>query len=230
MRRPRGSWGRRAPAVVGLVVGAFLMVFGAPVGAVDAASIDDVGWWARTNQAPGLGAVVAPPDVPAGQLLVEGTAEGATAIAALRATLPEGTGSPILTLTAASEVSGETALLLACQSGSGWTGAHAGEWASKPSPDCSQSVQGIRADDGSSWTFPLGALQFGDQIDVVLTPGVDPAVPAPLNGSAFRIAFEQPSAASIEVSDTSFDVPTVDIAPPVGAAGAEAECAISGAG
>lgn len=187
----------RALAAVGLVAGGWLMT--APAGAEPAASVDDIGWWSRVNQEPTVGGVLAGPDTTPGQLLVEGTPEGATAIAALRATLPEGTGNPVLTLRAASAVGAEAAVLLACQSGSGWTGVHAGAWDAKPSPDCTQSVQGLPSEDGSTWSFALAPLQFGDQLDVVLTPGVvadsDGAV-----SSAFRVVFERPDVASIEVS------------------------------
>lgn len=190
----------RAVAVLGLVTGTWLAV--APAQAEPASSLDDVGWWSRVNQDPTLGGVLVFPDVTPGQLLVEATPEGATAIAALRATLPEGTGNPVLTLQAASAVGGEAAVLLACQSGSGWTGAHAGAWDAKPSPDCSQSVQGIPSEDGTTWSFSLAPLQFTDQVDVVLTPGAA-AEGQDSVSSAFRIVFDRPSAASIEVSDTT---------------------------
>ena len=111
---------------VGLLAGSLLVAAGAPASAATASSIDDTGWWSRANQDATIGGALVFPDVSAGQLLVEGTPEGATAIAALRATLPEGTGQPVLTLHAASATGGDTAVLLACQAGSGWTGAHAG--------------------------------------------------------------------------------------------------------
>lgn len=194
----------RAAAAMGLVAGAWLTV--APAEAEPASSLDDLGWWSRVNQNPTIGGVLLVPDVTPGQLLVEGTPEGATAIAALRATLPEGTGNPVLTLRAASAVGGEAAVLLACQSGSGWTGAHGGAWDAKPSPDCSQSVQGIPSEDGTEWSFALAPLQFTDQIDVVLTPGAA-AEGQDSVSSAFRIVFDRPSAASIEVSDSTASAP-----------------------
>lgn len=205
---------RRSVGVLALLVGGWLLVVGGPVGAADASSIDDTGWWSRTNQEPTLGGVLTPPTVSPGQLVVEGAPEGATAIAAIRATLPEGTGSPVLTLEVASESGGGSAVLLACQSGSGWTGAHAGSWDAKPSPDCSQSVQGIPADDGTTWSFALAPLQFEDQLDVVFTPGIDPNLPEGLNGSTFRIVFARPSPASIEVSESSADLDESDFPAP----------------
>lgn len=194
----------RALAAIGLVAGAWLAV--APAEAEPASSVDDLGWWSRANQDPTLGGVLLFPDVTPGQLLVEGTPEGATAIAALRATLPEGTGNPVLTLSAASAVGAEAAVLLACQSGSGWTGAHAGAWDAKPSPDCSKSVQGIPSEDGTTWSFALAPLQFDDQIDVVLTPGTVAESEGSL-GSAFRVVFERPDATDFEVSEAAAPAP-----------------------
>ncbi len=199
-------------SVLGLLAGALLIAAGAPASAATASSIDDTGWWSRANQDATLGAALVFPDVAAGQLLVEGTPEGATAIAALRATLPEGTGRPVLTLHAASSAGGDTAVLLACQAGSGWTGAHGGAWSAKPSPDCDTSVQG-EPGDGDTWTFDLAALQFDDQINVVLVPGLDPNGGGQA-GSTFRIVFDRPSESSIEVSESSvepdFEVPAFD--------------------
>lgn len=198
----------RVVSAVGLVAGGWLAI--GPAEAEPASSVDDLGWWSRINQDPALGGVLVFPDVTPGQLLVEGTPEGATAIAALRATLPEGTGSPVLTLQAASAVGAEAAVLLACQSGSGWTGAHAGSWDAKPSPDCSKSVQGIPSEDGTSWSFALAPLQLADQIDVVLTPGA--VAEGGGASSAFRVVFERPDVAAIEVSESTTAPPAL---PPV---------------
>lgn len=201
----------RSLGVVGLVIGAMLLATGGVAAAKDASSIDDTGWWTRANQDALVGSALVFPDVSPGELLVEGTPEGATAIAALRATLPEDTTRPVLTLTATSAAGADTAVLLACQAGSGWTGAHRGQWSAKPNPDCSQSVQGVP--EGDEWTFALEALQFGDQLNLVFVPGVDPNSGGSAN-SAFRIVFDRPSEASIQVSESSvepdFEVPDFD--------------------
>lgn len=197
----------RVTAAFAAVAGLW-MVVAPPAVASDSAVVDDTGWWSRAKQEPTIGGVLVFPDVTPGQLLVEGTPEGATAIAALRATLPEGAGNPVLTLRAASSVGAEAAILLACQSGSGWTGAYAGSWDAKPSPDCSQSVQGIPSDDGSEWTFALAALQFGDQIDVVLTPGAVPDTEDSF-GSAFRVVFDRPGPDAITVAEGAAPPPAL---------------------
>lgn len=221
----------RSLGVVGLVIGAVLLASGGVAAAKDASSIDDTGWWTRANQDALIGGALVFPDVSPGQLLVEGTPEGATAIAALRATLPKDTTRPVLTLTAASAAGADTAVLLACQAGSGWTGAHGGQWSAKPNPDCSQSVQGVP--EGDEWTFALEALQFGDQLNVVFVPGVDPNSGGSAN-STFRIVFDRPTEASIQVSESSvepdFEVPDFDNGDFGSDSGDSAASAASGAG
>lgn len=207
----------RVVAAVLIAAGAALSV--SPVRAASSTTVDDVGWWAQSNVDGSLG-VPAAPDVAAGQLLVEGTPAGATAIAAVRATLPAGSTDPVLGLRVASPVGADRAVLLACQAGSGWTGAHGGPWAAKPSPDCAASVQGQPSEDGSVWTFPVGALQFGDQLNLVLVPGLDPDEGGSGIGSTFRIVFEGPTASDFTVTEgtvtsvdpdqgSSFDPPPV---------------------
>ncbi len=216
MRRARRRSGglARAAGAIAVVVGAALALVAPGAVADEPVTLDDLGWWSRLNQDPTLAQVAtATPDVTPGQLLVESTPEGATAIAALRATLPDGLGSPILTLVPASEAGGEAAILLACQAGSGWTGAHAGAWSAKPSPDCSASVQGIRAEDGASWTFPLAPLQFGDRIDVVLVAG---SVEGSEATSPFRIVFERPGDDALVARPSSAGPTPIDL-PPVAA-------------
>lgn len=201
-RRHRVSF---ACGVLALLGG--FVAMGLPALAGSATSIDDSGWWWRAKQGP-LGAVpLAPPNAQAGQLLVQGATDGATALAAVRATLPAGQANPVLTLTVApdGDQGGESAILLACQTGSAWTGGDAQAWDAKPKPDCSVSVQGQRAPDASTWTFPLGALQFGDQVNVILVSGTDPALPDGANGSVFSLTFEKPAPDSI--ATTGGDAP-----------------------
>lgn len=205
---------RLAPLLLGrsvaatAVIGAVLVATTAVAAAKPASSIDDVGWWSRTNQNAILGSALAT-DVSEEEMLVEGTPEGATALSAFRATLPPDSRQPVLTLKATSAVGGDTAMLLACQAGSGWTGAEGGEWSAKPSPDCAESVQGVP--EGDTWTFALGPLQFEDQLNVVLVPGLDANSGA---GSTFRIVLERPTASSIQVSESNvepdFEVPDFD--------------------
>lgn len=170
-----------------------------PVGAADAATIDDRGWWWKLQTNPDL-LVPPPPGVAEGQLLVQGAPDGATAVAAVAASLPDGEANPVLTLAVAEggDTGGDQAVVLACQAGSQWNGGSAKPWAEKPQPACDAGgVQGIRSADGSSWSFDLTAMQFSDRVNVVLVPGVVEGQPAGANGSSFSLTFAAPSPASI---------------------------------
>ena len=194
-----------------------------------AAELTDAGWWWFGNQGPAP--LPAPPTVPAGGLLVAGSADGAKAIAAVRFELAEGESNPVLTLTVAEngDQGGEGAVLGACVAGSAWGGGeNGGPWEAKPNAACSTgSVQGIRAEDGTSWTFGLAPLVVSGEVNVVITPGtVAPDAPV---GSTFSLAFAPPTTAALtttpgESSSNSGLVvdPATDFADePVGAIGSD---------
>ena len=211
---------RRLLGLLLVVLGACGLAFSGPAAAGSGSTtIDDVGWWWRVQQGPPLPPVPAPPTVPGDGIMVSGAPEGATAMGAVRMTLPAGDGAPVLTLQVVPDTAAglDTALLLACQAGSAWTGGSAQNWESAPSPLCEQSVQGQVADDGTTVTFPLGPLQFGDQINVILVPGADPLQPPGVNGSSFSVAFRRPTSADVETA-AGF-APPPPIAPPAGATG-----------
>lgn len=173
-----------------------------PARASNATSIDDSGWWWRVQTNAAL-PLPGPPTVAAGQLLVQGAPDGATAIAAVAATLAEGEANPVLTLKVApgSEASGEGAVLLACQAGSPWLGGDAKPWAEKPQPACDAGgVRGERAADGASWSFDLTALQFNDQVNVILVPGTVEGQQEGAHGSTFSLTFDEPMAEAIQTS------------------------------
>jgi len=190
-----------------LMAAGLLMVLGSslsldPAQASSATAINDTGWWWALQTNPDV-LLPGPPNVAAGQLHVEGTPSGATAIAAIAATLAEGEAQPILTLdvTAGGDTGGDGAVLLACQAGSAWAGGDAKAWPDKPQPACTPGgVQGARAEDGTSWTFDLTALQFNDKVNVVLVPGTVEGQPEGANGSAFSLTFEPPTAESLQTS------------------------------
>ena len=191
----------------------------------NAAELTDASWWWFGNQGPVP--APAPPTVPAGGLLVAGAADGAKAIAAVRFTLADGEANPTLTLKVAEngDQGGNAAVLGACVAGSAWGGGeNGGPWESKPNAACSSgSVQGIRSEDGTSWTFGLAPLVVAGEINVVITPGtVAPDAPV---GSTFSLAFAPPTTAALTTtpgdsassSDLAID-PTTDFADePVGA-------------
>jgi hypothetical protein len=237
-------------AVLGLT-GAFLVL--APT--ADAVSAPTAAWWSRlatttpTDEVPAGLPVPAPttPDtvpvgatVPEGNLLVEGTAEGATAVAAIRWELGEGESSPSLTLPVGEGSSLNAAsIVLACRAATMWAPPETspGTWDAKPLVEGFGCVNGIVADDMTSVTFGVQPLVSGTVLDVVLVPGEEPALerpaevpepPVETNRSSFRWVFEQPSPDSLEVvagsgfeegSGDRFIDPSVSETPDFGATG-----------
>lgn len=202
------------------VSGAALLVGGALLGLTpspaDATSLTQAGWWWRVNDGTLPAALPAPPTVPEGGLMVAGAPDGATAIAALHFELEEGEGAPVLTLQVAEngDQGGEQAVLAACLTGSAWQPEQAGSWLNKPFPACDQaSVTGVRADDGTTWTFAVAPLLSDGIVDLILVPGVDPQLPAGANGSTFQVVFEAPTAASLATSSGAGPSPTLDLDP-----------------
>ena len=152
-------------------------------GPADADAPSAFGWWWRV-QTGLVAAVPPPPTVPPGGLMVAGAPDGATAVSALRFELDEGEASPVLTLRVADDVGGAAAELAACPTGAPWSPALAGTWDEKPTAACSRgSVQGVRSEDGSTWTFALAPLLAGSVVDVVVVPA---------EGSVFQLAFDPP--------------------------------------
>lgn len=180
-------------------------------------------WWSRlatttpTDEAPAALPVPAPSSpetvpigatVPEGNLLVEGTAEGATAVAAIRWEFDPGDSSPSLTLPIGDgSTINAASLVLACRAGAPWTGAGdaAGSWDEKPPVDGSRCVNGVIAEDLSTISFGLQPAVSGKALDIVLTPGRDPQVDAPVDvsGSTFRWTLAAPTADSLSVVENS---------------------------
>ena len=203
MRRPVVRFARVAAAAA-MLSGFALTGWVEPAGAT---SLGGSAWWWRPQQDPPL---LKAPTVPDGGLMVQGgpddlatpEPDGAVAIAAIRFTLDAGQANPVLTLKLVKEQSqaGAKPIILACQAGSAWNPASTPQaWASKPKPDCSKSVQGQVSADGASIVFPAGPLQFNDQLNVILVPGIDPSVAAPAS-SQFLFVFEPPTQADVVTS------------------------------
>ena len=186
-----------------------------PAAAASATSIDQTGWWWKVQTNPDV-LLPPPPTVAPGQLYVQNVPsdDGATAIAALAATLEAGEAKPILTLrvTPTGDVGGANAVVLACQAGSQWQSGDAQAWSTKPQPACDPGgVAGKRSADGTTWTFDLTPLQFDDKVNVVIVPGSDDGT----NGAPFSLTFESPNADDIQTSPgdppTSPTSPSLDV-------------------
>lgn len=192
---------RTVIAVVVLVAG-----WWAAGGRGEAAELNDASWWWRGNTGPAP--LPRPPTVPEGGLLVAGAPDGATAVAAVRYTLADGETSPILTLRVAEngDQGGQGAVIGACASGSAWAGGEqGGNWDAKPNAACGASVQGLRSEDGLTWTFALEPLVTGTEVNVILTPGtVAPDSPV---GSTFSLAFLRPDADALATTQGEATAP-----------------------
>lgn len=193
-----------------------------------AASVTKSAWWYRAKTAtptaespqpipggnPTLPTLpVGPPTIAADQLHVEGSPEGATAIAAFTFTLQEDESLPVLTLkTAPGSNVPPTAVILACKAAVEWAppAAEPGAWEEKPLVDCFSSVQAQINETGDTLVFPLQPLVRGTELDVVIVPGTLPDLPPEANGSAFSLTFTRPSADALVTTKAT---PATDFSP-----------------
>jgi hypothetical protein len=157
----------------------------------DAASLAKSGWWFRPQGTAGVVVLPPPPGVPEGGLMVSGTPEGATAIAAVRFETTEDESEPTLELAIVNEA-GPSAVQ-ACPVASDWAPAAAGRWDSKPLDNCGvAAVKGTKSADGKTMSFGLSAIENEEGvIDVALVP-----VP----GSSFSITFAKPTSDSLKTT------------------------------
>jgi hypothetical protein len=197
------SRSRRLPAAVAFV--ALVTVLASPSGA-DAPTA--IGWWYSGN-VDGLPVQAPPPDVPDGGLYVAGGLNGASGVSALRFTLPDGAGSPVLTLEVAS--SSGTPVVGACPATTAWEPAAGGPFTDRPTPDCERvAVGGELSADGTTLTIDLAPLVDGGAIDVVVLPGEDPTTGA---GAVFELALQPPGDAALTYSQPASGGP-VPTTPP----------------
>ena len=175
------------------------------------------GWWWKGNPGqqvpvpagvpvPAQNFPTTPPSAPeppnaTGGLMVGALADGAFAVAAVRAPL----NAVSLTLSVASngDAGGQVAHLLACQATSPWVAVSGGRWDDKPIVACDLvngggSVAGIRSDDGLTWTFPVAPLVGDNVTDIVIVPAADPTAPTASAGATppFQLVFAPPTTTS----------------------------------
>lgn len=219
---------RRTLPVVLAAAGLLCLLLSGP--AAQAVDAPISAWWSRvatttpTDEAPAALPVPAPttPDtvpsgvtVPEGQLLVESTPEGATAVAAARWQLADGESSPSLTLPVGegSTLTPES-IVLACKAAAPWSApeANPGAWDTKPLVDASRCVNGVIAEDLTTVSFGLQPLVSGNDLDVVLVAGkvagaeALAGIPVEADRSTFRWVFDAPTSESLKVvSGSDFD-------------------------
>jgi hypothetical protein len=178
------------------IVVALVLAWGALAVPGAAAELDGAGWWWRA-QTGLLQPVPPPPYVPEDGLFVAGAPDGPSAVAAVRYTLGADDAMPELTLQVEHERGGEAAQIVACPTREGWRPTRAGRWDGRPEADCDAGfVDGVRAEDGETWTFALATLVADDRLNVVLMQ-VPPDEGAP---SVFEVAFAGPGPESLSTT------------------------------
>jgi ABC-type branched-subunit amino acid transport system ATPase component len=196
---------RRASKVAPMVgaVAVALAVLG-PAAPAHAAELVDAGWWWRLQEGPAP--LPAPPTVPPGGLMVQGSPEGASAVAAVRYTAPSDAAAAVLTLALAEggNQGADGGVVLACPTASPWTGGDAQAWATRPEPACQVPAVGELAADATTITFDLGAIPASGTVEVVLTPGTSDGQPfSGANGSTFSLVLAPPDGDDLATTPTS---------------------------
>src|SRR5258708_5005378 len=110
---------------LGLVAVSLLLIGSAATAGADGpqAQLTAKGWWWQAQQDGLPQPVPQPPNVATGQLWVQGSPNGKTAISAVRYQIGTGRVAQTLTLNVVpnGDQGGSTAVLIACQTGSAWT-------------------------------------------------------------------------------------------------------------
>lgn len=187
----------RRVATIAIVFGA---VFLGRAFVASAAEPDRHGYW----QQGGIGAVGAPAvDVPAGGLLVSKGLADEAAVSAVARRVASGSVTSVVLV--ATESGGEGGVR-ACPATSAWSAPDgAGAWTDRPTHDCEMaSVVGVN--EGNTWRFDVGDLVADGVLDLVFVP-TDSVAP-------FSIAFEAPSASTVQVTSSTPPVPPTPQAGP----------------
>jgi hypothetical protein len=147
---------------------------------------DIAAWWSAANVGNGAPAPPAPPDVPAGDLLVQGSngngsapalpVSGAPAtsqaVAALSFDLPDGASVGALTLTIDGTAPPSAPTIAACKATKKFFAEENGAWTNVPPSDCSQTSSPKLSADGKSLVFDdIGKLVADGRLSIVLLPG-----------------------------------------------------------
>lgn len=192
---------RRAVLALGLA-GAALCFVAASAPAVPP---DAHGWWWVAGSPLGL----TPPYVPEDGLYVASNPSGPEAVSALRFTVAGGGGAGTLRLELAGETRGEVVVGL-CALDAAWEPAQGAPLTDAPpcDPD-GPTVPGTLAEDGTSVSFPVGALVRGSTLNVGVVPGTDPTGQSP----TFQLPLAPPGPDALTPAGASSGGGSGDFAP-----------------
>jgi hypothetical protein len=237
MTRRRRRIGAAALAVAGSATVVALLVAPANAQAPDVAA-----WWNAANVGNGAPAPPAPPDVPAGDLLVQGSngngsapalpVSGAPAtsqaVAGLSFDLPDGATVGALTLTIDGTAPPAAPTIVACKATQKFVAVDNGAWTDVPPSDCSQTSTPKL--DGSKLVFDdISKLVSNGRLSITILPGaIDRVVLHKPDDSALQVMTTGGFGASAPplgtgtnagpVTDASGGVPAPPVAPVGGGA------------
>lgn len=217
MSRGRMSRVRRRTAAALLAVVGSTAVVALLVVPAQAQAPDIAAWWNAANVGNGAPAPPAPPDVPAGDLLVQGSngngsapalpVSGAPAtsqaVAALRFDLPDGATVGALTLTIDGSPPPAAPTIVACKALRNFVATENGAWTDVPPSDCTQTSSPKLSSDGTKLVFDdIGKLVTDGRLSITLLPG-----------AVDRVVIKKPDDSALAVMTTSG---LGDSAPPLG--------------
>jgi hypothetical protein len=176
---------RRTAALLLAVTGSagILALLGAPA---NAQAPDVAAWWNAANVGNGAPAPPPPPDVPSGDLLVQGSngngsapalpVSGAPAtsqaVAGLIFDLPDGATVGALTLTIDGTAPPAAPTIVACRPTQSFAAADNGAWSDVPPSDCSQTSSPKLSSDGKQLVFDdIAKLVHDGRLAITLLPG-----------------------------------------------------------
>jgi hypothetical protein len=177
------------------------------VAPADAQAPDVAAWWSTTNVGNGTPTPPAPPDVPAGDLLVQGSngngsapalpVSGAPAtsqaVAALSFELPDGATVGALTLTIDGTAPPSAPTIVACKATKKFFAEDNGPWTDVPPSDCSQTSTPKLSSDGKNLVFDdISKLVGNGQLSIVLLPG-----------AVDRVVIKKPDDSALSVTTAS---------------------------
>lgn len=206
MRRPLSRRFRRTAAVAIASVGSAAVV-ALLVAPASAQAPDTAAWWNAANAGNGTPTPPAPPDVPAGDLLVQGSngngsapalpVSGAPAtsqaVAGLSFDLPDGATVGALTLTIDGTAPPSAPTIVACKATKKFFAEENGPWGDVPPSDCSQTSSPKLSSDGKSLVFDDISKLVGDgHLSIVLLPG-----------AVDRVVIKKPDDSALSVTTAS---------------------------